>query len=302
MNWITHYNGTNWKIETNAAYYVSAYSTYYYFRFDKSFLKITMKTAGEKTIVIDNESYTFYSANEYILVEITDSIRSLFDGRITFTSGSFSETMDWVPILGASSEEFLHDLPKEIPFNPSSTLPFWICISKDMKTKTTRNTIRTYNAPASGSKSASYDWISEITINNVQLFLYDIDNNYTYLTNKSCWTDKILVEWISAFGFPKSWWFQVDGEIYGSDKTLNLQTMENGYYTLKNKRVSVRIKHTRADNTTQKYLSDIAMSDEVYVYEGLTKLRVRLADNAFEITQGKRDVQLLINKYAYDTI
>ena len=107
---------------------------------------------------------------------------------------------------------------------------------------------------------------------------------------------------ISAQGQPKSWWFTINRMIYGSDKQLNLQTMENGYSTLKNKRVSVQVKHPRADTTTQAYLSDIAMSDEVYIYEGITRVRVRLADNTFEVSQGKRDVILTINKYAYDTI
>ena len=112
----------------------------------------------------------------------------------------------------------------------------------------------------------------------------------------------LLFEWTSRFGKLKSWWFKIDREIFSSDKNVSLQTLDNNYNVLKNKRQSIQVSHKGADIITQKYLSDIVLSDEVYIYSEGEKLRVNVATNEFEVTEKKRDINLLINKTAYDTI
>ena len=117
-----------------------------------------------------------------------------------------------------------------------------------------------------------------------------------------CMGEMLLFQWVSRFGVKKSWWFKIDREIFSSDKNVSLQTLDNNYNVLKNKKQSIQVSHKNADIITQKYLSDIVLSDEVYIYSDGEKLRVNVATNEFEVTEKKRDINLLINKTAYDTI
>ena len=70
----------------------------------------------------------------------------------------------------------------------------------------------------------------------------------------------IRFEWIGRFGVKKSWWFKIDKTIYSTSKTLDIQTMDNGFNTLKDKNTNLIISHRNADNLTQNYLSDIVLS------------------------------------------
>ena len=288
MNWITHYDGTDWKIENNcynSVEFEPGKNRYYFFRYGKSFLRITMKTAGEKTITVGNENYTFYWANEFIIVEITDLIRAFTDGNIAITATGLSSIIYYASVSGSSADDFMSKLPKEIPFNTASTNPFWVCITYVEKSKETLGC--TLLAPTLTSKMLSFNWRSERSLYGMKPFLVTVDGVYTNFT-KPCWGEMILV---GGGGKLKSWWFEIDSMLLGSDKTL-LQTLEDGYNTMKNKRVSFRVKHQRADNITQHYLSDIVISDEVYVYDGTDKLQVRVSDNTFEVTKVKRDITI----------
>lgn len=304
MTWVNWATSADWEIYANMYTSVEVY----FFKWDKSFVKIVSVTNTTKTIQVNGENYTVYSAGEELIIEVTDFVRASAIGvqqniQIKYLTSYYS--INFFAIKGARGNEFKPKLPAEIPFYAASANPFYVQFIENMETLRRDNGYtRAYTVVFNDSGGvASWDWRDEYSTYKAALWVKTSSTSfYTNFINKSCWTDKILVEWMSAQGQKKSWWFQVDGVIYGSDKTLNLQTLENGYTTLKNKRVSVRVKHRNADNTTQNYLSDISMSDEVYVYDGTTKIRVRLADNAFEVTQGKRDIQLTINKYAYDTI
>lgn len=306
MTWINWANSADWNIYANVYIFLDNY----FFKWDKSFVKIVSVTNTTKTIQVNDQNYTVYSAGEELIIEVTDFVRASAIGMqqyIEINYLTFDYTINFFAINGARGNEFKPKLPAEIPFNTASANPFYVQFIENMETLRRDNGYtRAYYVVWNDSGGVeSWDWRDEYVTYKAALWVKTSSTTfYTNFINKSCWTDKILVEWMSAQGQKKSWWFLVDGVIYGNDKTLNLQTLENGYTTLKNKRVSVRVKHLNADNTTQNYLSDIAMSDEVYVYENdsTAKLRVRLADNAFEVTQGKRDIQLMINKYAYDTI
>jgi hypothetical protein len=300
MNWTTHINDTDWIIESTA---IIDSGTNYFYKWDKSFIRITMKTAGVKTITVEGVKYTMYSMNEYVIIEITEFVRSTSSDLILYFSddNSFYFVFQASTINGASISEFKSRIPAEIPYI-ATTNPFWVQLSENMMTKTIVDEIIDYNVTSNPDGGVlSYNWVEEVS-HGASLYLYTTTGYYSHFITPSCTTDKILVEWVSAQGKKKSWWFQVERTIIGSDKQLNLQTMENGYNTLKNKRVSIQVSHKNADMTTQTYLSDIAISDEVYIYEGTTRMQVRLADNSFDITQRKRDVQLIINKFAYDTI
>jgi hypothetical protein len=115
----------------------------------------------------------------------------------------------------------------------------------------------------------------------------------------------ILVEWVGHYGILKSWWFDVISQVMQSTKQIDIQTMDNGYNTLKNKTKSIVLQHKKANQKTQAYLADLILSDDVSVYwsdSETDKHRVRVETNSFDVTQRKRDVQLTLNTFVYDTI
>lgn len=127
----------------------------------------------------------------------------------------------------------------------------------------------------------------------------------TRLIDLPCTNEHILFEWTGRFGVKKSWWFKKEAVISETTKTINIQTLDSGFNTLKDKNTNLIISHRNADNLTQHYLSDIVLSDEVYCYPDETvegKLQVRVETNSFEVGLNNRDIVLTINKNAYDTI
>ena len=132
-----------------------------------------------------------------------------------------------------------------------------------------------------------------------------ISGRQTRLIDLPCTNEHILFEWTGRFGVKKSWWFKKESVISDATKTINLQTLDSGFNTLKDKNTNLVISHRNADNLTQHYLSDIVLSDEVYCYPDETaasKLQVRVETNSFEVGLNNRDIVLTINKSAYDTI
>jgi len=309
MNWILHTNSdANWKIESNGLpdYDAGTDNGILAYRWEKTFIRITMKTAGQKTITVDNVDYILFDANEVVIIEITDFVRSFASGSIIFGSGSFSYTLNFTAIKGErQTENNKYRLPSEIVYNPSAVFPFWIQLTESMEVEKVPKDI----APiiiSLENQISSFDWHFYKTT-------YSIENTIkaagwsTEIINciDNCWTDKVLFEWVGRFGVLKSWWFTIEKYTYGTDKELNLQTMENGYNTLKNKRTNLVVKHQRADLLTQQYLSDIILSDEVYMYDGAAvanKIQVKIDNNSFDVSKKKRDISLTVNKFAYDTI
>ena len=162
--------------------------------------------------------------------------------------------------------------------------------------ETTTYTITSYYSP-SGAPAGT------VTVNWYKVEL--ISGRQTRLIDLLCTNEHILFEWAGRFGVKKSWWFKKESVISQATKTINLQTMDSGFNTLKDKNTNLIISHRNADNLTQHYLSDIVLSDEVFCYPDETaesKLQVRVETNSFEVGLNNRDIVLTINKDAYDTI
>jgi hypothetical protein len=103
----------------------------------------------------------------------------------------------------------------------------------------------------------------------------------------------------------KSWWFEVEKTINESPKQLDLEVIDDGFNTIKNKQVSLLLTSKRNDIYNQTYLADLVISDEVYIYDGDsvgTKRQVKITQNNFEIEKKRKDVSLMLNTYRYDTI
>lgn len=167
----------------------------------------------------------------------------------------------------------------------------------------------TFEAPVTDTYSiASYYYPEGAPAGTVTVNWYKVElisGRQTKLIDLPCTNEHILFEWTGRLGVKKSWWFKKESVISQATKTINLQTMDSGFNTLKDKNTNLVISHRNADNLTQHYLSDIVLSDEVFCYPDETaegKLQVRVETNSFEVGLNNRDIVLTINKDAYDTI
>ena len=296
MAWTTHHDGDYWKIESTAT--VGENKEFY--RWEKSFVRITCKDyVNQSVLTVDGTDYEFYSDNETAIIEISDLIRSFSGGSMFFVDSNIQTVyeLEWLAIDGERPSNVNADiLPYEIPFNSASSIPFYFQCSEAMQ------------------KSVSGIWTDFHTTGINSFAVSDLETlevrqkdsgQPTHFINQPCWTDKILCEWTGRFGELKSWWFTVERMVYGSDRQINLQVLHDGFRTLKNKRTSLLVIYKSADSITQQYISDIVLSDEVYVYTGptaSTKQQVRIENNTFEVAKRKEDINLVINLSAYDTI
>ena len=428
IQWITHFENAQWKVESNAVQ--SGDLDNYFYRWEKAFVRVTWKVAGEIFCYIDGEKYNFYNQGEQVILEITDTVRSMDSGAVDISDYDNEGLvyLEWYAIAGERpSKSNVTSLPSNIPFAPQFTrlllpandpslLPFWLqftdqteswrgnalgwvsefsgnifdingdrVTSKDLSpafdedqrtfriADTTNFAINetsglygfairtvnlkkgeTYRFSANGNSAGaavgasllvaidgggyvlyhelkiesdvdttesltfespitgvcaitSYyypgGYSGEVTVNWYKMEL--ISGAQTRLIDLPCTNEHILFEWTGRFGVKKSWWFKKESVISEATKTINLQTLDSGFNTLKDKNTNLVISHRNADNLTQHYLSDIVLSDEVFCYPDETaasKLQVRVETNSFEVGLNNRDIVLTINKNAYDTI
>lgn len=293
MNWTTHINDGFWKVESNAT--IGENKEFY--RWEKSFVMVTCKdVVNQGAITINDIRYEFFADDEVLIVEVTDLIRAYSGGSINFVQDNalLVYELEWVAKDGERPTANNTDiLPDEIPFDSANSNPFYFQCTEAMQ-KTVSGTWIDFNT----SGILSYD-AQDLETLQVRT---KTGGNVTSFIDEACWTDKILVEWLGRFGQLKSWWFTVDKIVNTSDKQINLQVVGDGFSTLKNKRISLAVSHKKADSITQQYLSDIVLSDAVYVYDDTEKNQVRIENTSFEVGNRKADINLIINKLQYDTI
>lgn len=416
VQWITHFEDSNWKVEHNGFQFPDIAINAFFYRWEKALIRVTCKTSAGDECYINGDNYKFYTDFESIVLELTDIIRAITgdfvvindynDNPITF--------IEWVAKSGERpTKSKITDMPLQISVAESlkATLPFYLQTTTKMEVYdnasewkpfpssaapeqiqisdieayalVTADTLRvadttnfeinetsgaygfggrtvnlkkgeTYTFSANGNSAgaaigaklfielskadvgffknfiidndanttgeitfeapvtATYNILSfyypggfsgEVTVNWYKVEL--ISGRQTRLVDLTCTNEHILFEWTGRFGVKKSWWFRKESVISQATKTINLQTMDSGFNTLKDKNTNLIISHRNADNLTQHYLSDIVLSDEVFCYPDETvesKLQVRVETNSFEVGLNNRDIVLTINKDAYDTI
>lgn len=310
MKWITHLNDTEYKIESTA---VNAANNIFY-TWEKALIKVTSKiNASGIYCTINGEKYEFYKYGDFVVVEITDQTRAFNSGSVLIEDYDDRQiaVINWVSRKGEKpTKENINYLPSEIPFSSANpTIPFYLEVS---------HRIEVLNVGGSWILFGAGDYISDPT-NYPMAKDFALINDYhispkLLLREKgilkkmqeiACTTDMIRFEWIGRFGVKKSWWFKIDKTIYSTSKTLDIQTMDNGFNTLKDKNTNLIISHRNADNLTQNYLSDIVLSDDVFCYPDETldgKIQVKIDNSNFEVSKRNRDIILTVNKNQYDTI
>ena len=89
---------------------------------------------------------------------------------------------------------------------------------------------------------------------------------------------------------------------YSSDKSLQIETGDSDYKQFKNKKISFSVIERMADLSTQKYLSDLVISDDVKVYIDGQWMHVSIETNNVEVHHKRRDLIFNVNFKHYDTI
>ena len=310
MTWYNYYSDDNFLIDSSNSDNTRTN------RWNKNFIRVTcLDVSSINYIYIGGEKYEFFSDNETVIFEFTDIVRAYNSGHIIFETTTEIYDFYWAAVSGElfspANEEFL---PLVIPFKftavpPESglalALPFYIAFDK---------TVNLYTNEEGESAVVELETTEPTSMNLIPIAVdYDLkyigkqENNSSQFqfVNVDCDNEFILLEWVGRFGQKKSWWFRIEKEISSSDKRLSLQTLDNSHNVLKNKNIGLELSHKSADNATQRYLSDIVLSDEVYFYNGTentSKSQVEVETNSFEIVRDKRDISLKINTYKYDTI
>lgn len=417
IQWITHFENFQWKVEHNGFQFPDIAINAFFYRWEKSFVRVTWKVAGEIFCYINGEKYTFYNQGEQVILELTDLVRAI-TGDFVIINDYDNDPITFIEWVAKSGErptaDKITDMPSQVYVSQAlkNTLPFYLQTTAKMEVtdsgsewfpinmsstpyETTIGSIELYtgiaaqtiriadttnfeinetsgaygfglrtvelkkgetykfsaNGNSAGAGIGAELWVGildggvpiaeYVKINNDEnvtgsvTFIspdtktYTIASLYypsgapagtvtvnwykmelisgaqTRLIDLPCTYEHILFEWTGRFGVKKSWWFKKESVISEATKTINLQTLDSGFNTLKDKNTNLVISHRNADNLTQHYLSDIVLSDEVFCYPDETaasKLQVRVETNSFEVGLNNRDIVLTINKNAYDTI
>lgn len=308
MNWYNYYSDANFLIDSSNSDNTKAN------RWNKNFVRVTcLDVSAINYIYINGEKYDFYFDGDKVIYEYTDVVRAVATGHIIFETTVQIFDMFWGAVSGElftpANEEFL---PSIIPLKFSAipaesglplSLPFWLAFDKTVRLFT--NEIENPYVDLETTEPTSMNLIPIAVDYNLKYVGKQGSNPQFQFVNVDCDNEFMLLEWTGRFGQKKSWWWKIEKEISASTKNLSMQTLDNSYNVLKNKSMGLELSHKQADNATQRYLSDIVLSDEVFFYygtENTTKSQIEVETNTFEIVRDKRDITLKINTFIYDTI
>ncbi|CAB5225841.1 hypothetical protein UFOVP756_11 [uncultured Caudovirales phage] len=295
-----------------------------FFKKSKSFIRLVKNdnnTYSELSINGQDYSIAGVSGSE-IYIEISDIINATDDSStIVFQwDGDVIFELDYMVEKGLKQSVVVSDVfPSEIPIVEGSLLPFYMQAMLQFEWLKTDSSWAVLGVNDFGS---TYNLMPRIqtgdytnilrTINTTFDDTFDLtfqanddEQRYFELKPLECEQDIILVEWVSRFGQRKSWWFEVEKTVNESHKQLDLETMEDGFNTLKSKQISILVQTKHCDIFNQTYLSDLVFSDEVYIYDGettATKRQVKVSQNTIDVENKRKTVALLLNTYRYDSI
>lgn len=305
MTWQKAYNDDFLEVYVNGL--LKSPMEYNFYRYENSFIKIKfLDYVNQGEFWVNGERYEGFADGEEIIIEISNLVRSVSGGDLTVEntpdgSGAINVLIEFNSIAGEPlSGTNFQDLPEVIPFNSLDGSNFWL------QTCEAVTFFDTDGDPVEKTTFLDdYDYLLNSAFYNLSGYCETTaDKKVTLFEEFECWDDKILVEWVSRFGVKKSWWFEVEKELHSSDKMITTETMDSSLNAIKNKRYSMIVRHRMATQRTQNYLSDLVLSDTVYVFKkgDNEKTMVRVETNAFEVSKQKKDVQFTLNISRYDTI
>ena len=257
---------------------------------ERNYFKILFKNiVSTNKIVFNGYTYTAYRNYEEVIIEVTDIIRSSIDESsfVFFSSeNTLLASLDITIFAGFKQNSITKiNLPSEIKLNLTYFDKFYIDSSYGFDVKVNGVWVLGY-------KSFTITNINtEIRQNSIPIKLTSID---------TC--KKVLFRWISSNGIEKDWYLLQDKLNYSSDKSLQIDTGDSDYRQFKNKKISFSVIERMADLSTQKYLSDLVISDDVKVYIDGQWMPVSIETNNVEVHHKRRDLIFNVNFKHYDTI
>lgn len=260
---------------------------------DRNYLKFVFKNIlNFNSFIFNGYLYTGYFDNEEVIIEITDLVRNV---NISPFEYEFLDP-DSVPIVFGEVELYSGfiqnsltkiNLPNFIRFDKSDLLTINIASSDGFEYRSGETW---YPYPV--NRLAVNDEITAIRQNGkiIPRIFADCDNKY------------IMIRWMNVNGDYKDWYFLQDKLNFSSDKSLQIDTGSSDYLVLKNKKISFSVIEKQADLSTQKYLSDLVISNDVKVLVDGIWHSVQIETSNVEISTRRKDLLFNVNFKHYDTI
>ena len=256
---------------------------------ERNYFKVVIKNIASKaSFTFNGYTYTGYFNNDSVIIEITDIIRG---GGYSFRFDFYDNGSNLIHREEFDSFEGIKqnsitkiNLPSEIKVNFSVNAHHNI---------TSTDVFEINNAGV----------IIETTDDEINTNTIFVIQNREYIKITQIDECKyVLFRWISINGFQKDWFFLQDKLNFSSDKSLQIETGDSDYKQFKNKKISFSVIERMADLSTQKYLSDLVISDDVKVYIDGQWMPVSIETNNVEVYNKRRDLIFNVNFKHYDTI
>ena len=190
VQWITHFENAQWKVESNAT--IAEAKKFY--TWEKSFVRVTWKVAGEIFCYINGEKYTFYNQGEQVVLEITDLIRAFVGGggtiSITDYDNEYIYDLEYENVAGQrvdkSNESYL---PFQIPYSVDSDISFWLelCQKQDY-----------FSSANEWDAMTVDDWVSNPSTMPLEMDLKTFDTDTLRIADTTNFT---INETSGAYGF-----------------------------------------------------------------------------------------------------
>ena len=286
MTFIDFYSDINFTISSNfkeEGFDVFAYKN------NRSYFKIVFKdVSSADTILFNGYYYKGYKDNEEVIIEVSDIVRANDSHTFNFYDIDNILIANFTPtILGGFSTNQITGiyLPQIIKLNLGYYPTFKICSSFEFA-------YSTGGVFFNITKEYSIDSLStQVAQNEKKIAIIEID---------TC--NSLLFEWASINGYKKNWYFATDKLNFLSDKSVSIETGDSDYKQYKNKKISFSVIERMADLGTQKYLSDLVISDDVKVYIDGEWMSVSIDTNNVEVSHKRKDLIFNVNFKHYDTI
>lgn len=282
MNFTQIFDDANYQI-------LKSWSGSTIFQNERNYFKVVLKNiAAKNSFKFNGYTYFGYFNNDSVIIEVTDIVRS-GSSPITFTFyndvNAVLHTITCSLISGIAQNSITKiNLPSEIKVDFALLATHSICSTDNYEKKTGASIV----SENFGTISAATNYVKQ-------------NDSYIKITQfDSC--DSILFRWLSANGYQKDWYLLQDKLNFLSDKSLQLETGGSDYNIFKNKKVKFSVVERQADLSTQKYLSDLVLSDDVKVFIDGQWLAIEIDTNSIEISTKRKDLVFNVNFQHYDTI
>ena len=253
------------------------------------FKVVFLNFATQNKFVFNGYTYFGYKNGDSVIVEVTDLVLSEVG-----TEFSLSIMLGDPAIEVFQSTAIVDGLQIDsvLSYNLPLTIPFSLNFSEYL--------------PISSSNifdAEIYEATNSYNINNAAVVIWQ-DNKFIKLQPIDCNDDYAMMWWKDSLGHEKAWLFRKNLLNFGSKKQLDIETGDNNYKQLRQKEYGCQLIHRNANHTTQMYISDIVMSDEVYIILGSDKVKipVKIDETKFDVQRRNKDITINVNIAHYDTI